>query len=88
MHQYSFDQTPIDNSNLKQMHRKLEQVPYYTNGIPLLQNQMVPKNQDQDGQLDFIPRNLPKLNKTTPSMTENSWELCMDYAAGLISSKE
>jgi len=50
MHQYSFDQTPTDNSNLKQMHRKLEQVLYYTNEIPPLQNQTVPKNQDQDGQ--------------------------------------
>jgi len=32
------------------MHRKLEQVPYYTNETPLLQNQMAPKNQDQDDQ--------------------------------------
>jgi len=70
------------------MHHKLEQAPYYTSGILLLRNQTAPKNQDQDDQLDFIPRNSPKLNKTTPSMTENFWELCVDYAAGLISSKE
>jgi len=50
MHQYLFDQTLIDNLNSKQMHRKLEQVLYYTNKIPLLQNQTVPKNQDQDDQ--------------------------------------
>jgi len=87
MHQYLFDQTLTDNLNSKQMRRKLEQVPYYIKETPLLQNQMAPKNRDQDDQLDFIPRNSPKLNKTTPSMTENSWELCVDYVAGLISSK-
>jgi len=54
------------------MRHKLEQVPYYTNGIPLLRNQMVPKNQDQDDQLNFIPRNSLKLNKITLSMTGNS----------------
>jgi len=65
------------------MHHKLEQVLYYINKTPPSRNQMAPKNQDQDNQLDFIPRNSPKLNKTTPSMTGNSWELCMDYTAGL-----
>jgi len=70
------------------MRHKLEQVLYYINKIPPSRNQTVLKNQDQDDQLDFIPRNSPKLNKTTPSMTENFWELCADYTAGLISSKE
>jgi len=36
MHQYLFDQTLTDNLNLKQMRRKLEQVLYYINRIPLL----------------------------------------------------
>jgi len=48
---------------------------------------MAPKNQDQDDQLDFTPKSLPKLSIITLSMTENSWELCADYAAGLTSSK-
>jgi len=50
MHQYLFDQTLTDNSNLKQMRCKLEQVLYCINAILLLQNQMVLKNQDQDDQ--------------------------------------
>jgi len=69
------------------MRHKLEQVPYYTNETPLLQNRMAPKNQDQDDQLDSTPKSLPKLSKTTPSMTKNSWELCTDYVAGLTFSK-
>jgi len=55
MHQYLFDQTLTDNLNLKQMHHKSEQVPYCINKIPLLQNRMVPKNQDQDDQLISFP---------------------------------
>jgi len=69
------------------MCHKLEQVLYYINETPLLQSWMAPRNQDQDDQLDFIPRNSPKLSKITLSMTKNSWELCVDCAAGLTSSK-
>jgi len=72
MHQYSFDQTLTNNLNLKQMYHKLEQALYCINGTPLLQNQMVLKNQDQDNQLDSTPKSLPKLNKTIPFTTENS----------------
>ena len=87
MHQYLSDQTLIDSSNSKQTHRKLEQVLYYINKTPLSRNQMALKNQDQDDQLVSSSKSSPKQSKTTPSMTGNSWELCADYAAGLISSK-
>jgi len=53
------------------MRHKLEQVLYYTSKILLSQNQTALKNQDQDDQLDSTPKNSPKLNKTTLSMTEN-----------------
>jgi len=72
MHQYLFNQILTDNSNLKQMHCKLEQVLYYINKILLLQKPTVPKNQDQDDQWDSTPKSLLKLSKTTPFTIKNS----------------
>jgi len=66
---------------------KSEQVPSCTNVTPQPNEQMAQTNLDQGNQWDFTPRNSQPPSKITPSMTANSWQSCMVFDIGCISSK-